>query len=152
MKTNIILKLSSVLLLALGSIAVLSSFGKESSDSAGEPEKRYTIDNCVNQFDREKALESDSGYRYWFADKDFVDGRSIKMSVIAPHLASHPPHEHGNDEFFFVLEGTAKFYLDGETIEVGPYTSLYCPPDVPHGISNAGDTELKYLVLKKYEK
>jgi quercetin dioxygenase-like cupin family protein len=34
---------------------------------------------------------------------------------------------------------------------VEPYTSLYCPSNVEHGIRNAGDTELKYLVIKKYE-
>ncbi|HKJ79760.1 MAG TPA: cupin domain-containing protein, partial [Prolixibacteraceae bacterium] len=57
---------------------------------------------------------------------------------------------HAQDEFFFILEGTAEFHLDGNTKIVGPYTSLYCPADVPHGISNSGDTELKYLVIKKY--
>lgn len=114
--------------------------------------KRFTIDNCVNQFDREKADESDSGYRYWFADKDFIDGRTLKLSVVAPGLATHPPHLHDEDEFFFVLEGTARFHLDGEEVVVGPYTSLYCPSGIPHGISNAGVGELKYLVIKKYEK
>jgi mannose-6-phosphate isomerase-like protein (cupin superfamily) len=28
--------------------------------------------------------------------------------------------------------------------------SFYCPPSVEHGIRNVGDTELKYLVIKKY--
>lgn len=92
------------------------------------------------------------GYQYWFADKDFIDGRTLKMSVVAPHKATHAPHKHIEDEFFFVLEGTATFYLDGKTMSAGPYTSFYCPSMVMHGISNAGDTELKYLVIKKYQK
>jgi quercetin dioxygenase-like cupin family protein len=54
------------------------------------------------------------------------------------------------DEFFFVIEGTAEFYLDGKTKIVGTLTSLYCPSQVMHGIKNVGDTELKYLVIKKY--
>jgi mannose-6-phosphate isomerase-like protein (cupin superfamily) len=74
------------------------------------------------------------------------------MSVVAPHKSTHAPHKHIEDEFFFILEGTASFYLDGKTKEVGKYTSLYCPSNVMHGISNAGDTELKYLVIKKYQK
>ena len=32
------------------------------------------------------------------------------------------------------------------------YTSFYCPSNVEHGIRNTGDTELKYLVIKKYSK
>jgi mannose-6-phosphate isomerase-like protein (cupin superfamily) len=74
------------------------------------------------------------------------------MSVVAPNEATHAPHKHIEDEFFFVLEGTANFYLDGESITVGPYTSLYCPSMQMHGISNAGETQLKYLVIKKYQK
>ena len=115
-------------------------------------EKEYTIENCLNQFDMDKATKSKKGYRYWFADKDFVDGYLIKMSVVAPNQASHPPHIHEGDEFYLILEGTAKFYLDGKTQVAGAYSSFYCPSNVEHGISNAGDTELKYLVLNNSHK
>lgn len=117
---------------------------------ATKTNKSYTIENSVNEFKMEGTKKTKVGYQYWFADKDFVDGRTLKMSVVAPHQATHAPHTHESDEFFFVLEGTAKFHLNGEEVVVGPYTSLYCPPDSFHGISNAGDTELKYLVIKKY--
>ncbi len=113
-------------------------------------EKKYTIENCVNHFEMDKATITESGYRYWFADKDFIDGRTLKMSVVSPGQATHPPHIHDEDEFFFVLEGTAKFHLDGKETVEGAYTSFYCPAEIAHGISNAGDTELKYLVIKKY--
>ena len=111
--------------------------------------KEFTIENCVNEYSIEKSDKTKSGHRFWFADKDFIDGRTIKLSAVKPGTATHPPHAHHQDEFFFVLEGKAKFYLDGKTKIVGPYTSLYCPANVPHGISNAGETELKYLVIKK---
>jgi mannose-6-phosphate isomerase-like protein (cupin superfamily) len=115
-------------------------------------QKVYTIENCVNQFSMDNTVKTDVGYQYWFADKDFLDGRTLKMSVVAPHKSTHAPHKHIEDEFFFILEGTASFYLDGKTTVVGKYTSLYCPSNVMHGISNAGDSELKYLVVKKYQK
>ena len=115
-----------------------------------EAGKKYSMDNCVNTLDMDKVDSIQTGYRYWFADKDFVDGRTIKLSVVGPGRASHDPHAHETDEFFFILEGTAEFYLDGETRTAGPYTSLYCPPGVPHGIRNAGNTDLKYLVIKRY--
>lgn len=117
-----------------------------------ESKKIYTIENCVNQFSMGKTVETKVGYQYWFADKDFLDGRTLKMSVVAPHKSTHAPHKHIEDEFFFVLEGTAEFFLDGKTTTVEAYSSLYCPSNVMHGISNAGDTELKYLVIKKYQK
>ncbi len=111
---------------------------------------KYTIDNCVNSFSMDKIEKTKVGYQYWFADKNFADGKTLKMSVVAPHSATHAPHSHPEDEFFFVLEGKAEFYLDGETKTGGPYTSFYCPSNVMHGIRNIGDTELKYLVIKKY--
>ncbi len=120
---------------------------------ATEKARKYTIENSVNEFNMEKIEKTKVGYQYWFADKDFIDGRTLKMSVVVkPGDATHPPHRHPEDEFFFVLEGKAEFYLDGKTRVVGPYTSLYCPSNQEHGIRNVGDGVLKYLVIKKYEK
>lgn len=112
----------------------------------------YTIDKCVNQFDSSKTEKTKAGFQYWFADKNFIDGRTLKLSVVAPGMATHPPHKHTEDEFFFVVEGEADFYLNGEHKVVGPMTSLYCPSNIEHGIKNAGKNELKYLVIKKYLK
>jgi mannose-6-phosphate isomerase-like protein (cupin superfamily) len=119
-------------------------------DKSELKDKTFTIENCVNEFNMAGADKTKSGYRYWFADKNFIDGRTIKLSVVRPGQATHEPHVHENDEFFFILEGQAKFHLDGKEKVVGPQTSLYCPSNLPHGISNAGDSDLKYLVIKKY--
>ena len=133
-------------------VGLTSRAQAQANDKSGSGNKKYTIENCVNIFDSSKTQKTKVGYQYWFADKDFIDGRTLKMSVVEPHSATHPPHVHPEDEFFFVLEGTAEFYLDGKTKVAVPYTSFYCPPNVEHGIRNAGDTVLKYLVIKKYEK
>ena len=114
--------------------------------------QKWTINQCVNHFSKGKTVPTKVGYQYWFVDKYFMNGRTLKMSVVAPHEATHPPHKHIEDELFFVLEGTAKFYLNGDSVLCGPLTSMYCPSMVEHGISNAGNTELKYLVIKKYPK
>ena len=110
----------------------------------------YTIQNTVNTFDMENTIKTKVGYQYWFADKKLADGKTLKLSVVEPGKATHAPHQHTEDEFFFVLEGTAEFHLDGETAVGGPMTSFYCPTGSKHGIRNIGDTELKYLVIKQY--
>jgi len=113
--------------------------------------KKYTIENCINKLDTAKSVKTSVGYQYWFVPQNFLaDGQTVKMSVVAPHQATHAPHKHEGDEIFFVLEGTAQFYLDGKTTTGGAYTSFYCPVGSEHGISNAGSTELKYLVIRKY--
>jgi len=110
----------------------------------------YDIDRCVNSFNSARIESTRAGYQYWFVDKNFLDGRTLKLSVVRPHEGTHPPHVHQEDEIFYILEGRAEFFLDGETREVGPHTSLYCPSHVRHGIRNVGEGELKYLVIKKY--
>ena len=115
-------------------------------------DKIYTIENCVNHFELDKSKQTNVGFQYWFIDKNFIDGNTLKMSIVNPHQSTHPPHRHVEEEFFFILEGTATLYLDGKTTTAGAYTSFYCPPNAEHGISNTGDSELKYLVMKKYTK
>lgn len=115
-------------------------------------QQQYTLESCVNEFSNDKAIPTSAGYQYWFADQKFLsDGRTVKLSVVDIGKATHPPHRHVEDEFFFILEGKGEFYLDGKTKIVGPYTSLYCPSNAEHGIRNVGSTQLKYLVMKKYE-
>ncbi len=115
-------------------------------------QKIFTIDNCVNEFTFDKIVKTEVGYQYWFIDKEFIDGRTLKLSVVKPGLATHPPHQHSEDEFFFIIDGTAEFYLNGETKIAKAYASFYCPPNSLHGIRNVGESDLKYLVIKKYEK
>jgi quercetin dioxygenase-like cupin family protein len=112
---------------------------------------RYTFENCINRFTMDQAVKTTAGYQYWFIGQKFLDdGLTVKMSVVGPNQTTHAPHRHAGDETFFILEGTARFYLDGKTTTAGPFTSLYCPTNSEHGISNAGTTELKYLVIRKY--
>jgi mannose-6-phosphate isomerase-like protein (cupin superfamily) len=137
-------------LLVNGSLVIAQSQSK--TDTKGKADTvRYTKNNCINHFSISKIESTKVGYQYWFADKNFADGKTLKMSVVGPHQATHPPHAHLEDEFFFVLEGDAELYFDGIWISAKPYTSYYCPSYREHGIRNAGDTELKYLVIKKYE-
>ncbi|VBB45328.1 conserved exported hypothetical protein [uncultured Paludibacter sp.] len=132
-------------------VAFFAAFGQSNADSV-KTQKQYTIDNCVTEFSMDKTIKTGVGYQFWFVNKDFTDGSTIKMSVVAPHSATHPPHKHAEDEYFFVLQGTAEFYLDGKTKIAGENTTFYCPSNVMHGIKNVGDTELRYLVIKKYLK
>ncbi len=149
MKRRNLVVLLLMVLLAGFTLAIKAQSASEQVQSGDSIQ--YSIENCVNEFSMDKIEKTKVGYQYWFADKKFADGKTVKMSVVQPDSATHAPHKHSEDEFFFVLEGTAEFYLNGEKRIVGEYTSLYCPSNMEHGIRNVGKTELKYLVIKKYE-
>lgn len=131
--------------------AVGALSGAVGARAAGTPEAPvYSLDNSARTFSMKEIEKTAAGYQYWFFDKAFAEGRTIKLSMVGPHQRSHAPHRHEGHEFFFVLSGKAEFFLDGKTRVVGPQTALYCPPGVMHGIANVGDTELTYLVIKDY--
>jgi quercetin dioxygenase-like cupin family protein len=135
-------------------IFILLFSANQNSTTAQDSTKlsKYTIENCLSIFDPQNVEKTQVGYQYWFVDKNFLDGRTLKMSVVAPHSATHPPHSHPEDEFFFIVEGKAEFYLAGQTKIAEGFATFYCPSNIEHGIKNIGDKELKYLVIKKYEK
>jgi len=149
MKYKVFLTLFVVLIFSFLSLFIIAQTKSRENPTNDSP--KYTIENCVNTFDPDNVEKTKVGFQYWFADKKFAHGKTVKLSVVEPHSATHAPHSHIEDEFFFVLEGQAEFSLDGRTKTVGEYTSLYCPPNVEHGIRNVGNKELKYLVIKKYE-
>ena len=124
---------------------------QESTRTSLPGKKVYTIENCINKIDINKSSKTSVGYQYWFIEQNFLkDGLTVKMSEVGPKQATHAPHKHAGDEIFFILQGTARFYLDGKTTTGGANTSFYCPENSEHGISNADTTELKYLVIRKY--
>jgi quercetin dioxygenase-like cupin family protein len=132
--------------------AVMARFAA-GQDIASTPKQdsKYTFENCLNRFDPAKNVKTAVGYQYWFIAQQFLpDGLTVKMSVAGPGQATHAPHQHPGDEIFFVLEGTARFHLNGQTATGDAYTSFYCPEGSEHGISNAGADTLKYLVIRKY--
>src|SRR3954468_18390948 len=112
-----IVQIIRVLVVAL--MTQQSILAQESKKEAIPTEKKYTIENCVNHFELDKATKTKVGYQYWFADKNFTQENTLKMRIVKPGKPTHAPHHHVEEEFFYILEGTAQFYLDGKTTTAG---------------------------------
>lgn len=140
-------------LILLSTLFMMNISAQDPANKAAPEASKYNIGNCINKFDMNKTVKTSVGYQYWFIDQNFLeDGQTVKMSVVGPSQATHAPHKHAGDEIFYVLEGTARFFLNGKTTTGGANTTFYCPENSEHGISNASDKELKYLVIRKYAK
>jgi mannose-6-phosphate isomerase-like protein (cupin superfamily) len=64
---------------------------------------------------------------------DATDGQLSVFRATMPEGFSPPRHIHTReDEVFVVLEGEARFDLDGEELVAGPGASVYMPRGVPH--------------------
>src|SRR2546425_12834214 len=72
----------------------------------------------------------------------------MHVSVIQPGQAAHEPHAHEGEEIMFLLEGRAEIRMGEKTEIIGPNTAVFCPPHVLHGIRNAGDAPIRYLIIR----
>jgi mannose-6-phosphate isomerase-like protein (cupin superfamily) len=72
----------------------------------------------------------------------------MHVSIIQPGQAAHEPHAHDGEEIMFLLEGTAEIRMGEETQIVGPNTAVFCPPHMFHGIRNAGETPIRYMIIR----
>lgn len=55
-------------------------------------------------------------------------------------------HE-GTTETVYILSGKAVGMVDGKDVELGPGQVLHVEENVPHGLRNAGEDTLEFLVI-----
>jgi len=63
-------------------------------------------------------------------------------------MSPHPPHEHPEEEFMVIAEGTGEMTVDGKTARIGPGSMMYCAGGRMHGIVNTGKTPLLFYFYK----
>lgn len=143
MRSTIIILLIFVMGVGAG---FLSCGAVRARDGADKP--AYSIANCVSEFSTERVQKTDKGWTFWFVPSSLSKELTFKMTEVSAHSANHPPHAHPGEEIIFVFEGKVEFTLSGESKAVGPNSSLYCPPGIPHGIRNVGDTPIRYAIIR----
>jgi len=109
-----------------------------------------TISDYLNVFSGTNTEPSQSGWTYWFVREPHTEtGMNLKMSYVDKQTEVNPPHQHSEREIFYIVEGQAEVFMEGNTRVIGPNTSMYCPPGVMHNIKPADDKPLKYLMIKE---
>jgi mannose-6-phosphate isomerase-like protein (cupin superfamily) len=65
-----------------------------------------------------------------------------------PGATPHPPHQHPEEEFMVITEGSGEIVVDGKKKKVGPGSMMYCAANKSHGIVNTGKTPLLFYFYK----
>jgi mannose-6-phosphate isomerase-like protein (cupin superfamily) len=74
-----------------------------------------------------------------------ITAGSLRLKAgMSPHL----PHQHPEEEFMVITEGTGEIVVEGKTTKVGPGTMMYCAAGRLHGIVNTGKTPLLFYFYK----
>ena len=71
----------------------------------------------------------------------------VHISELEPGTRSHPPHRHGGYEAFYMLEGEGTVEIEGETFLIRTNEVAVIDPQKLHGIFNASDGRIRYMVI-----
>ena len=67
---------------------------------------------------------------------------------LKPGMSPHPPHQHPEEEFMVVTEGTGEISVEGKVTKVAPGSIMFCAAGKLHGIVNTGKTPLLFYYWK----
>ncbi len=71
----------------------------------------------------------------------------IHITTLKPGEASHPPHQHPNEELLIIREGTVEALVNGEHKRIGPGSLIFQASNQLHNIRNVGDVPATYHVI-----
>ena len=63
-------------------------------------------------------------------------------------MSPHPPHQHPEEEFMVITEGTGEIVVDGKKSKVAPGSMMYCAAGTLHGIVNTGAEPMLFYFYK----
>ncbi len=78
-----------------------------------------------------------------------TDGLSIKQESMPPYTAEKLHFHRKAQQFFFVIKGEAKFYVDNETVIVSPMQGIHIRPGAQHYVENVTDEDIGFLVISQ---
>lgn len=85
--------------------------------------------------------------RFKARGRDTNNAYSLVEVTTAPGAGTPPHTQSGDDEAFFVLEGTYEFMHAGRIIEGRPGTYVFIPRGDLHCFKNSGTTVAKMLII-----
>lgn len=85
---------------------------------------------------------------YFEGRTDQLKSMTAGSLLLKPGMTPHPPHQHPEEEFLLVTEGTGEIMVDGKTTPVGPGSQMYCAGHKLHAIENTGSTPMLFFFYK----
>ncbi len=85
----------------------------------------------------------------------YFEGPTNELSVMVagsvhlhPGASPHPPHQHPEEEFLLVTEGSGEITVGGKMTEAAAGSMMYCDGGTLHGIENTGSSPMRFYYYK----
>src|SRR3954454_21447643 len=85
---------------------------------------------------------------YYEGPTDQLKAMTAGSLRLKPGMSPHPPHQHPEEEFMVITEGTGEMVVEGKKTNVGPGSMMYCAGNKVHGIVNTGKSPLLFYFYK----
>lgn len=85
---------------------------------------------------------------YFEGPTDQVKSMTAGSLRLKPGMSPHPPHDHAEEEFMVITEGTGEIVIDNTKYKVAPGSMMYSAAGKSHGIVNTGKTPLMFYYYK----
>jgi mannose-6-phosphate isomerase-like protein (cupin superfamily) len=114
----------------------------------GRPEKN--LESALVRMDDAAPTRGDWGQwlRYFRDDTHGTRDMIVLAVTLKPGKAPHPPHQHAEEEFMILAEGSGTWTLNDKEMPARKGDVLYAAPWALHGLKNTGDTPLTYYMVK----
>ena len=87
-------------------------------------------------------------HTYFYGDTSLTKGAITGVAIIKPNNEIHPAHQHPDEEYLMILEGSGTWTLNGKSQPAHTGDILFAAPNDVHGIYNNGDVPLKFVVVR----
>lgn len=85
---------------------------------------------------------------YFDGPTDQLKAMTAGSLLLKPGMSPHPPHQHPEEEFMVITEGSGEISMDGKVTKVGPGSMMYAAGNQLHGIVNTGKSPLLFYFYK----
>lgn len=138
-------KRNAALIVVAGAALLVTRAG----DAAGPPAKGPMKTSRVAS--NEAAVTNEP----WGALRAYYQGETYGLRdvltgtvTLKPGQEPHPPHQHAEEEFLYISEGSGQWHLNGKDFAAAKGDTIYTAPWDVHGIKNTGRTPLTFVVFK----
>ena len=92
------------------------------------------------------------GISRYLLDAD-VEGEPLRVHIseVEAGQRSHPPHNHGGFEAFYMIEGEGTLEIDGERHPLRVNEAVVFDPRKLHGLINTSQAPMRYMVIIRPE-
>jgi mannose-6-phosphate isomerase-like protein (cupin superfamily) len=97
----------------------------------------------VTQLDKAEAFVTKDGST--IRELHHTAAQSLAEATLEPDQATERHYHRATEEIYFVLKGSGRMEVDGDTRTVRPGDAVLIPPGAWHTLDNNGSSELRIL-------